>query len=271
MDNVVRIHFRGICTHLVNGSPHKGAPNDIGLKPVHDREPHLPIQHRVLLPWSLDLPENLKDIPQHYPRLRYRTGDLAPHEDWRPKPLPDDWWEVDLTRVAVWFRGVDETKSGNPAARALAELPSICLKTSDLYPMPLPDPAALNAFHFEKVASYVDFFGDQTHERLTKPVMNEVMTTLQVKDTPRLVWMPFGSATVTVEIKRGATLEISNVAQLPAPCRERDYLLHYRATLLDLSREPVPEWKVDPEYQLDPEQPGTPGPDGVFCSSSTYP
>src|SRR5713226_4192736 len=120
----ISIHFRGICTHLVNGSPHEKAPTDIGLKPIHRREPHRPLQHRVLLPWSLDLPDHLKGkIPQHYPRLRYRTGDLAPHEERLSKRLADDLWELDMTGVAVWFRGVDETRQVPPPARALREVP----------------------------------------------------------------------------------------------------------------------------------------------------
>ena len=261
MDNI-RIHFHGICTHLVNGSPHAGAPQDIRLEPIHRREPHPPLRHRVLLPWSKDLPEHLKDrIPEHYPRLRYRTGDLTPLQEWNPEQLPDNWWEVDMTHVAVWFRGIDESKGDIPAARELQQLPSVWQKTATTHPKPLPDPAALNGFHPGKVAAYVDLFGDHKLQRLdVKPVINEVIATLQINDTPCLIWTPFGSDASTIEIRPGATIGISNAAKSADPCGEIDYLLHYRATLLDLWQKPSPEW-----------EPALPGPDGAFCSSSTYP
>lgn len=273
MDNVVRIHFRGICTHLVNGSPHEGTPKDIGLLPIHRREPHEPLQHRVLLPWSLDLPEHLKArIPQHYPRLRYHTGDLAPHEERVSKRLSDDLWELDMTGVAVWFRGVDETRQTIPPASALATLPSVWMKTPASHQKPMPDPEAINSFHPEKFAACVDFFGGQDLQVLRETVSGnrEVLATLQIKGKPRLVWAPGGYHATIVEIRPGATLEISNTANEVAPCCEVDYLLNYNATLLDLFEKDLPEWAPDPK-PIDPEVPGTPGPDGAFCGNSTYP
>lgn len=259
----INIRFRGICTHLVNGSPHDGAPKDIGLLPIHRREPHSEIQHRVLLPWSLDLPEHLKGkIPRHYPRLRYHTGDLAPHEEQLSKRLSEDLWELDMTGVAVWFRGVDETRNVDPPAGALREIPSVWVKTPATHQKPKPDPEAINSFHPEKFAACVDFFGGQDLEVLREPVSDnyEVTATLHIEDKPRLVWAPGGYHATIVEIRPGAELEISNIANEIAPCGDIDYLLHYNATLLDLFRKPVPEWVRE-----------LPGPEGAFCGSSTYP
>src|SRR6185503_9614986 len=94
----ITIDFHGLCTHLVNDSPH--APvKDIGLTPIHSRDPHPKINHRVLIPWSKDLPDNLKDkIPEHFPRFQFQRSALTPPRDWVLSELKDGWWEVNMTR-----------------------------------------------------------------------------------------------------------------------------------------------------------------------------
>jgi hypothetical protein len=278
MADEIHIRFRGICTHLVNDTPHdcpvepgEKPPRDIALRPVHGRRPHTPLQHRVFLPSSEDLPPHLHDIPRHYPRLRYQTGDVAVLEEWNPVRAEDGWWEVDLTGIALWFDGVDETGGDSPA-QALKDLPSVWMKTCDhRKPNPQPDPNAINHFDRAKAAAYVDFFGGQHLERHGKrddkrpdePAINEVTATLRIDGTPTLVWKPFTGPASSTTIRPGAEIQISNMAKLEMPCEERDYLLHYRATKLDLNEEPVPQWK---EKDIPP-----PGPDRPFCSNSTYP
>jgi len=261
-DDLIKIYFRGICTHLLKDSPHSGAPSDIGLRPIHRREKHDPLQHRVLLPLSTGLPPHLKDIPRHFPRLRYQWDDLNPLQEWRPEFVKDDgYWEVDLTYVAIWFEGVVENLAGEKPASQLKELPSVWNNTKGL--KPAADPSAINSFNAEKVAAYVDFFGGQRLEIVGTPRLpNEVKATLSIAPDkiPMLVWKPFGLPTAKVQIKPGAELQITNAAREPAPCCRRDYLLHYRATDLDLWNTDLPEWP-DP----------LPAPDTAFCSSSTYP
>jgi hypothetical protein len=266
MDDEIRIRFRGICTHLVNDTPHTvgpggGPPRDLDLRPVHIRRPHPPLRHRVFIPWYDGLPERVKElVPRHYPRLRYRQGDVSPIEGWEPVLAPDHFWEVDLTHVAIWFDGVVEADGDHPA-EALAELPSVWTNTPEDR-QPRPDHHAFNNFDRTRAAAYVDFFDGQKLLRLDDPI-NEVIATLRISDTPTLVWKPFDGPTSSANIRPGAEIQITNMAEPCQPCEERDYLLHYLATKLNLNEGELPRWKEEPEPVTGPNRP--------YCSNSTYP
>src|ERR1051325_6941640 len=98
----IAIHFKGVCTHLVKGSPHSGAPGDIDLRPVHGRDP----QFRVFLPLWDELPQALKDIiPRHYPLLRYKRGTVHELEEWSPVDAPNNHFKRDKAAAYVDFFG----------------------------------------------------------------------------------------------------------------------------------------------------------------------
>lgn len=267
MDNFIRIHFRGICTHLVNDTPHSNkAPKNVGLKPIHNR-PELtpPPSHRVILPRSDNLPEPIKHIPQHFPRLRFRSGDIPSPFEWPVEVDKEGFFLVDITQMALWFDGIlEEPKKMMPPIPALAlkELPSIWINTP---PVAVPglDESAVNEANMEKVATYIDFFGGQHLAIIpSPPFYNEVLATLQLKSTPALMWRPFGAGpSRSTPIKPGATIQITNVAA--GDDTALDYLLHYRVTDLNLNKNPneLPQWAGA----------STGGPDVPYCSSGTYP
>lgn len=270
MDNFIRIHFRGICTHLVNDTPHSNkAPKDLRLKPIHDRPRPTP-SHRVVLPRSDNLP--ITGIPRHFPRLRFRSGDIKPfpNENW-PDPDKEGFVVVDLfdalsnKGVALWFDGIDEAPEMKPAAPALAlkELPSVWLNTAP-NAVPGRDVEAANGENVEKVAAYVDFFGGQYLAIIpSPPFYNEVLVTLRLASMPPvLVWRrPYDSRlTKRAEIVPGATIQITNIAADGDTAI--DYLLHYRVTSLDFKNDPLPIWETDVKPA---------GTDVPYCSSGTYP
>ncbi|HEY6140324.1 MAG TPA: hypothetical protein VI670_21420 [Thermoanaerobaculia bacterium] len=262
----IAIHFKGVCTHLVKGSPHSGAPGDIDLRPVHGRDP----QFRVFLPLWDELPQALKDIiPRHYPLLRYKRGTVHELEEWSPVDAPNDFREVSLKHVAICFEQVLENPTVNPPpAIALRDLPSVWKLTEP--PRPNLDLDAINHFKRDKAAAYVDFFGGQKLSIVHDPKFpNQVKATFELQDDRQpalLVWMPFDGSTAKTEIRPNATIEISNAAREPAPCCTRDYLLHYCATDLELDKDPkeLPMWPI-------PRPTWLPGTDTPYCSSGTYP
>jgi hypothetical protein len=265
MDNFIRIHFRGICTHLVNGSPHSKAPKDVGMRPIHDPKPTP--SHRVVLPRSDNVPKEL-GIPQHFPRLRFRSGDIPSPFEWPVEVDKEGFFLVDITHMALWFNGINEKPEKMPPpapALALKELPSIWINTPPVA-VPRPDESAVNEANTEKVVTYIDFFGGQHLAIIpSPPFYNEVLATLPLASTPALMWRPFGQgAPMTTPIKPGATIQIMNVADTDS-CRNRDYLLHYRVTELDLTKPPLPDWSPpsDDCYGA--------GTDTPYCSSGTYP
>jgi len=282
----ITIHFRGICTHLVNGSrqppkpPEKpqNPPQDVGLKPIHGWHP----QFRTFIPSWDALPPFLKEpapdgIPRHFPRLRYREGDLKAPAEWTPKYADDGFWEVDLQGVAIWFSDVADNVPTIPAAQSLHALPSVWTKTLEWNKgvSPQPNPAVINDYRNPKTAALVDFFGGQSLLIYDEPrFSNQLKAAFHLRDgqKPLLMWRANGAAVLQAEIRPGATIQISNSATAQAPCCTRDYLLHYLATTLEFDENNVPKW---PE-PLKPSEPlkateSTPMPDSAFCGSGTYP
>jgi len=256
----ITIQFRGLCTHLVNGTRHPNAPPNLDLHPIVGRQP----QYRVYVPFWDAFPDRVKqEVPQHFPRLRYLDGDLEPSKLWQIE-RNGHYQEVALTGVAIWFSGVQEGPT-TPPAQALHGIPSIWTNAGK--DKPELDPHVANDLDNKKVAAYVDFFGGQSLviDDGNKKFPNRVKATFQVPNgqVPLLMWKGRDDVQTWAAIRLGATIQISNSARPPEPCCRRDYLLHYGVTQLNLDdKNAWPKW---------PDNPDRGSPDTAYCSSGTYP
>jgi hypothetical protein len=223
-------------------------------------------QYRVYVPFWDEFPPAVKQlVPQHFPRLRYRDGDLQPPSSWAPV-RNGPYWEVALTGVAIWFSGVQEGTT-TPPAQALHDIPSLWTKAGN---RPVLDSHVANDLNDQKVAAYVDFFGGQSLiiDDDDHQFPNRVKAKFQVSDgqVPLLMWKGRDGVQSWAPIKLGATIQISNVAGKDAPCCTCDYLLHYGVTTLDLGvKSNWPKWFEKPCDELER------GTDTPYCSSGTYP
>jgi hypothetical protein len=230
----VTIRFFGICTHFeADSMPQKLQPLDWYHRVVLVNASE-PADYRRVSP-------HLDDVPPHKARLQIRKDDLAspvPPTLWFPVTYEDDAI-IEWALEGVSLKMANAEPAPEPKGRAS------CIPSLTAHILPAPNPPGPRAYDRNSAgtACFFDFDPIVVQAELLNGGAVIAAIDVSSSDAPAILVTSFGGETLTIPVRPGAEISVSNIPDDKDVDKEEDFILHYLV---------LAEFPSDPWYPTEP-------------------